>query len=79
MLFSTDGYVACKEYETVLKEAWEEEQAHAEEKAREKIEKRVYSHWKTFIRGLLALEKVRKKYSSQVSPFVKTAKVFFSS
>lgn len=65
-MFSTDGYVACEEHEKILREAWEEEQAHAEEKAREKIEKRVYSRWKTFIRGLYALEKVRKKYTSKV-------------
>ena len=56
----------CKEHETVLREAWEQEQAHAEEKAREKLEKRVYSNWKALIRGLLALQKVRQKYSDKV-------------
>ena len=59
--------MVCKEHEEILRDAWNQEQAHAEEKAREKLEKKVYSHWKIFIRGMLALEKVRKKYSGQVS------------
>ena len=59
--------MACKEHEAVLREAWEEEQARAEEKAQQKMEKRVYSNWKTLIRGLLALQRVRLKYSNEVS------------
>nr|CAB3267791.1 DNA repair protein complementing XP-C cells-like [Phallusia mammillata] len=57
-----DGYVACKEHEKILREAWKEDQVHAAERAKEKREQKIYGMWKKLIRGLTALERVRRKY-----------------
>nr|XP_039262594.1 DNA repair protein complementing XP-C cells homolog isoform X2 [Styela clava] len=59
----TDGYIACIEYAETLEEAWKEDQLHAAEREREKKDKRVYGHWKFFIKAMLAKERVKRKYA----------------
>ncbi|XP_076814596.1 DNA repair protein complementing XP-C cells homolog [Clavelina lepadiformis] len=60
----TDGYIACAEHEEILRIAWTEEQAHVAKRAQEKLEQKVYSRWKVLIKGMLALERVRRKYNN---------------
>lgn len=65
----TDGYIACKEHEDILRSAWEEDQANAAERAQAKRENRIYGNWKKLIRGVLALQRVRSKYKDQEVKF----------
>lgn len=57
-----DGYVVCKENADALMDAWNQAQELAEERAREKREKRILDNWKKLVKGLLFREKVRSKY-----------------
>ncbi|XP_045390082.1 LOW QUALITY PROTEIN: DNA repair protein complementing XP-C cells [Lemur catta] len=58
----TDGYIVCEEFRDVLLSAWEEEQALAEKKEKEKREKRALGHWKVLVKGLLIRERLRLRY-----------------
>lgn len=60
---TTDGYVVCKEHEEVLVAAWREDQLHAAEREQKKREQRIYGLWKQIIKGVLALERVKRKYA----------------
>lgn len=42
--------------------AWEEFEAEQKQKAEEKREKKIYSHWKTLIKGLLIRQRLRNRY-----------------
>ncbi|XP_045763867.1 DNA repair protein complementing XP-C cells homolog [Maniola jurtina] len=57
-----DGFVVCKEFEEVITEAWIKDQEDQERKEQEKIEARVYGHWRKLIRGLLIKERLKAKY-----------------
>ncbi|KAK0098911.1 hypothetical protein PV326_000072 [Microctonus aethiopoides] len=61
----TQGYVVCEEFEDILREAWEEEQAKVAARAKEKRDKRIWGNWRKLIRGLFIREKIIAKYSSQ--------------
>ncbi|XP_052891948.1 DNA repair protein complementing XP-C cells homolog [Anopheles moucheti] len=58
-----DGFVVCEEFRDVVVDAWHEEQAAEEQRAREKYEKRVYGNWKKLIKGLLIRRKLQHKYN----------------
>ncbi|XP_035774301.1 DNA repair protein complementing XP-C cells homolog [Anopheles albimanus] len=58
-----DGFVVCEEYRDLVVDAWHEEQAAEEQRAREKYEKRVYGNWKRLIKGLLIRQKLQHKYN----------------
>lgn len=57
-----EGYVVCIEYEDILREAWEVEQAEAVKRTKEKKDKRVYGNWKRLIQGLFIKERLAAKY-----------------
>ncbi|XP_070501886.1 DNA repair protein complementing XP-C cells homolog isoform X2 [Chironomus tepperi] len=59
-----DGFVVCKEFEEKVIDAWNREQEQAEQKEREKIEKRVYGNWKKLIKGLLIKQRLMQKYNN---------------
>ncbi|KAL7052141.1 hypothetical protein ACKWTF_004785 [Chironomus riparius] len=59
-----DGFVVCKEFEEKVIDAWNREQEQAEQKEREKIEKRVYGNWKKLIKGLLIKRRLMQKYNN---------------
>lgn len=58
------GFIICKEFEEKVVDAWAREQEEAEEKEREKFEKRVYGNWKKLIKGLLIRERLMQKYNN---------------
>nr|XP_034825765.1 DNA repair protein complementing XP-C cells homolog [Maniola hyperantus] len=57
-----DGFVVCKEFGEVITEAWIKDQEDQERKEQEKMEARVYGHWRKLIRGLLIKERLKAKY-----------------
>lgn len=57
-----EGYIVCIEYEDILREAWEVEQAEAIKRTKEKKDKRVYGNWKRLIQGLFIRERLAAKY-----------------
>ncbi|XP_068627766.1 DNA repair protein complementing XP-C cells homolog [Battus philenor] len=57
-----EGFVVCKEFEEILKDAWVKDQEEQERKEREKIDTRVYGNWKKLIKGLLIRERLKLKY-----------------
>ncbi|XP_015520147.2 DNA repair protein complementing XP-C cells homolog isoform X1 [Neodiprion lecontei] len=57
-----DGFIVCEEFEDVLREAWEVEQAEADKRAREKYEKRVYGNWRKLIKAVFIRERLTAKY-----------------
>ncbi|ELT98355.1 hypothetical protein CAPTEDRAFT_122982 [Capitella teleta] len=59
-----DGWVVCVEHKDVLLAAWDEEQEIAQEKEREKKEKRVYANWKLLIRSALVRERLKHRYET---------------
>uniref|UniRef100_H2Z1G4 Rad4 beta-hairpin domain-containing protein n=1 Tax=Ciona savignyi TaxID=51511 RepID=H2Z1G4_CIOSA len=60
-----DGYVVCSEFENVLTEAWEEEEALAAERAYNKLQERVLKHWKLLFRGIVSLDRLRTRYKEE--------------
>ncbi|XP_069499506.1 DNA repair protein complementing XP-C cells [Ambystoma mexicanum] len=58
----TDGYIVCEEFQDVLLDAWNIEQAELEKKENEKREKRVWGNWKLLIKGLLIRERLKQRY-----------------
>lgn len=60
-----DGFVVPKEYETVLVQAWTEEQERLIEKAEKKYLSRVYGNWKRLIKGLMIQKRLREKASAE--------------
>ncbi|XP_042536002.1 DNA repair protein complementing XP-C cells [Dipodomys spectabilis] len=61
----TDGYIVCEEFRDVLLAAWENEQALAEKKEKEKREKRALGNWKLLVRGLLIRERLKLRYGAK--------------
>ncbi|XP_077292157.1 DNA repair protein complementing XP-C cells homolog [Arctopsyche grandis] len=61
-----DGFVVCEEFKEVIIAAWEQEQEEAGNRAREKIEKRVYGNWRRIIRGLFIRKRLQAKYAFQL-------------
>ncbi|KAL4708786.1 hypothetical protein ACJJTC_011750 [Scirpophaga incertulas] len=57
-----DGFVVCKEFEEIIKEAWVNDQEDQERKEQEKNEARVYGNWRRLIKGLFIRERLRAKY-----------------
>ncbi|XP_012250520.2 DNA repair protein complementing XP-C cells homolog isoform X1 [Athalia rosae] len=57
-----EGFIVCKEFEDVLREAWEVEQVEADKRAKEKYEKRVYGNWRKLIKAALIRERLTAKY-----------------
>lgn len=57
-----EGHIVCIEYEDILREAWEVEQAEAVKRTKEKKDKRVYGNWKRLIQGLFIRERLVAKY-----------------
>ncbi|KAL5013590.1 hypothetical protein ScPMuIL_007860 [Solemya velum] len=58
-----EGIIVCKEFEEVLRNAWVEDQENQIKRQTEKREKRVYSHWKLFIKSLLIKERLKKRFN----------------
>ncbi|KAJ6222512.1 hypothetical protein RDWZM_001057 [Blomia tropicalis] len=59
---ATDGFIVCSEYESILTEAWEEEQVNRQEREKANREKRIWDNWKRLIRGLMIRRKLKLKY-----------------
>lgn len=59
-----DGFVVCKEFEDTLTAAWEEEQVNAQQRSKEKRQKRALGNWKRLIKGLIIRERLKAKYCS---------------
>jgi len=68
----TDGFVVCTEHVETLKAAWRENQIYAAEKAKKKLEEKIYSNWKKLIRGLFARERVQKRYGQNDEKNIRT-------
>ena len=58
-----EGFIVCKEYESVLRKAWKEDHIKIKAIMKEKREKRIYGNWKKLIRGLFIREKLAAKYN----------------
>lgn len=63
-----DGFVVCKEFEDIIRNAYDVEQEEQERREREKIEQRVYGNWKKLIKGLLIRERLKDKYGFKNPP-----------
>ncbi|MBZ3876181.1 DNA repair protein complementing XP-C cells [Sciurus carolinensis] len=61
----TEGYIVCEEFKDVLLTAWENEQALAEKREKERREKRALGNWKLLVKGLLIRERLKLRYGAK--------------
>lgn len=60
----TGGFVVCKQYESILVEAWHEQQEIQAKKEEENRRLRAYDNWKRLHRGLLIKHNLSIKYAN---------------
>lgn len=59
----SDGFVVCREYEDVLKDAWNQEIEESRKRQQKRYEDRVYGNWKRLVKALLIRERLKIKYN----------------
>lgn len=57
-----DGFIVCQEHETILIDAWREQQKIIRQREKDKKLDRIYGNWKRLIKGLIIKQNLKIKY-----------------